>query len=454
MRIFYVDDNDQQRQLYTVYLENILDNIEVFHEANTDLALMKMKKIPNIVLVLCANLKDGRVGDVYDYTRAHLGQTPFMLIGPENPDSVTALRGFRSHNDKNGNIQLPISPVQFRETILNTLCPSRFSMAVIPAFKKVRLMHFYRFNKVHCNVYIKLSDRKYVKVINQNTVYSRADLDKLMEKDVEFLYIRNDDFDKFHVTFSKTPFLSNSNDGRSPEEVADILATTQAIMRKIIRNFGPTEEVIEMANKSVGEIMSLAENTDGLTELVDRMKKNMNYIYDHSYLVAIVCCDILKQMKWNSEEKVRELCMAALFHDITLSNPELAMIQDQSDIRLYHYTEEQIKEYLQHPFKAADILSKADFVTDEVIDIIRQHHENHEGQGFPNKLHPSRLSPLVCIFIMAHDFVSEIFKLDFDPNSKEGILERMLPKYKSGNFKQPMNAFLKGHCPELAMTTS
>lgn len=451
MRILYIDDNNYQRQLYTVYLENILDNIEVFDEASTDTALMKLKKIPNLSLVLCSNLKDGRLSEVYNFVKSNLLQVPFILLGQDAPENIPALTGFKSHNDKNGNIKLPISPVDFREAILNILCPSRFSMAVVPAFKKIRILHFYRFNKVLCNVYIKLSDRKYVKLFNQNIAYSRHDLDKLLEKNVDFLFIRNDDFDKFHVSFSKTPFLLNTNENRSPEEIAEVLGVTQSLMQKMVINLGFSKDVIDLAENSINQIMKITEASPSLFEIISKMRRNMNYIYDHSYLVAIACCDILKHMKWNTNEKIRNLCMAALFHDMTLKNPDLAMIQDQSDIRLYHYNENEINDYLSHPFDAANILTECDFVSPEVLDIIRQHHENNEGQGFPNKLHPSRLTPVVCAFIIAHEFVSEIYKYDFDPNFKDGIIEKMATKYKSGNFKAPLMAFVKEHGPEISV---
>ncbi len=451
MRILYLDDNDYQRQLYTVYLENILDNIEVFDESSTNNALIKLKKIPNLSLVLCSNLKDGRLSEIYNYVKNNLMQVPFILLGQESPDEIPVLSGFKSHNDKNGNIKLPISPVAFRETILNILCPSRFSIAVVHAFKKIRILHFYRFNKVLCNVYIKLSDRKYIKVFNQNVLYLRSDVDKLLEKSVDFLYIRNDDFDKFHVSFSKNPFLVNTSENRSPEETAELLAITQSLMQKMVINLGFTKEVAELAEVSIGEIIKLSEVSPSIFDIIKNMRKDMNYIYDHSYLVAVVCCDILKQMKWNTPEKVRNLCMAALFHDMTLKNPEMAMIQDQSDIRLKYYSENEIKEYLSHPFEAANILANCDFASPEVLDIIRQHHENSEGQGFPNKLHPSRLSPLVCSFIIAHEFVNEIYKTDFDPALKDGIIDKMMAKYKNGNFKAPLMAFVKEHGAELSV---
>lgn len=448
MRVLYINDNEYERQSYTVYLENILDNIEVFDEANTDQALSKLKKIPNLALILCTNLKDGRLHEVYDFAKQNLPQTPFVLLGPEDPDSLPALMGFKSHNDKNGNIKLPISPVDFREAILNILCPSRFStttLSPILAFKKVRLFHFYRFNKVLCNVYIKLSDRKYVKIFNQNIVYSRLDLDKLVEKSVEFLFIRNDDFDKFHVSFSKTPFLSHTNENKGPEEIAEVLEVTHKTMQKMMINLGFTKDVIDLAEKNVTQIIKTTESSPSLFEIIRSLRTEMNYIYDHSYLLAITGCEILKQMKWQNDEKIKNFCMAAIFHDVTVTNPEMAMIQDQTDPKLQHYTSEEIKAYLSHPFDAANLLSACDFVDPEVLDMIRQHHENQEGQGFPNKLHPSKLSPLVCTFILAHEFVAEIYKNDFEPSTKDKTIQALITKYKKGNFKAPLMAFSAKH---------
>ena len=64
-------------------------------------------------------------------------------------------------------------------------------------YRKIPLTSLYRYNKSLCDVFIRLSDDKFVKVQNAEACYSRLDLDTYRQRGIKHLYTTDDDFKKF-----------------------------------------------------------------------------------------------------------------------------------------------------------------------------------------------------------------------------------------------------------------
>ncbi len=443
MRIFYFDSDDKRRQLQTVYLENIIDEVEV--EVASQMsgplgALEKIERSAPFDLILVLAPAEGSVFELYQ--RAHLKhpRAPFVLMSDDSLSSFVGMDGFQVQHPKNDFVQLPITPMDFRETILKSLSPS-YGLRVIPAFQKVRLIHFLRFSRALCNVYVKLSNNKYVKVINSGSIYDRADIEKYREKKVSHLFIRNDDFEHFQVTIHKTPFLTFQNETMSESDLQKCLGNSHAMLKEMILEIGFTAEVAAIAEKSVDEIIKLAYKKDDMCEMLKKMQTRLDYVYDHSFLTSIVCCEILQHMHWNTEDKIKKLVMAALLHDIKIENPQICKIDSSKDSRLQSFSDPEIKSFLAHPMETSLLLTGVDFISPEVVSIVLQHHETPEGDGFPNGLHHSKLSLLSCIFIVAHDFVQQNFEIDFDVDLQSKIFDNLSKRYSLGSFKSVIDAF-------------
>lgn len=444
MKILFVDSNDQLRQLYTVYLDNILSEATVIEQFSAKRAIEALEMNPRYDLVLSDyQLSDGTGGEIYRFIKQHRLGIPFVLFSSSVPEMHAEFESFTLENPKNGSITKPISPAAFRDSILKILQPSVVATRPVKAFQQVRMMNFWRFNKVLCDVYMKLSDRKYVKIINKNTVYTYKDLEKLFEKDQKYLFIRNEDFEKFSVTFHSTPFLTMDTSHMTEAEVEDALLATHRVLNDLVAQVGVSQEVVAMAGKNVDEVIKKAETSKTLKKLIVEVREAKNYIYDHSYLVSAFCCAMASKLDCDYEASAKKLCTAAIFHDITLNNSELAMIQETTDPKLHRFSKSELKQFENHPHEVAKMLQDARLFSPEVEEIIIQHHENITQTGFPEKIHPSKISMLVAIFIIAHDYVGQLYANEFSPEKFSTISARLKRKYTTGNFEAPMAALLQ-----------
>ncbi|MBI3544350.1 MAG: HD domain-containing protein, partial [Deltaproteobacteria bacterium] len=126
---------------------------------------------------------------------------------------------------------------------------------------------------------------------------------------------------------------------------------------------------------------------------------------------------------------------AAFFHDITMTSQKLARIhtlEQLADLCL-SATPEEINRFRNHPIAAADVVRKFSEVPPDVDTIITQHHERPDGTGFPRGSTASYISPLACVFILAHDFVDYVFD-HREKASFEAFLESVERQNLGGNF--------------------
>lgn len=442
MKIFFLDQNDQHRQLHRIYLENIFDGCTVheFTSIRSFERALAAGRTPNVI-ICGATFRDGDASEVYQICQRASLSTPFLLFCQESPDQFSGMDGFKRHHLKNTHISWPCSPADFREQVIRAIYPERFGSEPVAAFQKVRLINFYRFNRVLCQVFIKLSDRKYVRVFNADVKYTKKDLDHLREKEVTHLYIRNDDFHLFQNAFNRRPFLVS--DGNHQDDPHEAMALTHTLMHELVKELGISDAVVKMVESSVKHVTKLAEQSSSLRSLFENYHQKEDYFYDHSFLAAAVSCEILNRLGDKNESSRNDIVMAALFHDSTVKNVGLARISMLNDPRLSHFTKDEVLEYLSHPSDIAEKIEDEKHVSARALTIIRQHHEKPDGSGFPLNLKDGQIEPLARVFILAHEFVNMMDRHDYDPGMVGVVLEKLRKTYNEGLFRETMQAFLE-----------
>jgi len=451
MKFLYVDPVEITRKTHSVYLENILEDVELFVSTSFEgprSAFEKFDEHGPFDLVAIHHPSDHALPksnnlqfeNFYNKVRKATPRCPIVLLG------TSPNKEFKEKSPHNEVMTIPTPPMEFREIILKALSPS-YGLRVVHAFQKIRLFHFLKFNKSLCNVYLKLSDHKYVKVLNADSVYERMDILKYVDKKISHFYLRNDDFEKYRSQILNVPFLQLEKRQYAPHELNSYLESNHLILKQMVCELGITEEAAKIAHSMINEVITFAEQKTELKTLFENFKKRLDYVYDHSFLISIVCCEILRNMHWNTEDKVKKLVLAAMFHDILVADPLLAQVQKKDDPRLKEFDPKTVKEYLSHPVETNLLISNFGEISPEVGLIILQHHENETDDGFPNGLHHSKLSLLSCIFILAHQYIFIFYEYDFDPDYQSKVLDRLKKTYSFGVFKPVLDALCLAKAP-------
>jgi HD-GYP domain-containing protein (c-di-GMP phosphodiesterase class II) len=289
------------------------------------------------------------------------------------------------------------------------------------------------------DIYIRLSNVKYVKLFKTGSTFTQKDLEKyLLRKKVNYLYIKTTETQEFVSKFSDD--LARLVATATPGEKGLLETSSQVhvLIRELADRLGFDPTVQELARQHIQlTIKGLGQSPQLTSALSQSQMKDLNYISSHSVLLANIACSLATIMKWPSETTFKKLVLASLFHDFTIQDPDLAKISTRDELEKARpsLTEEQYQSIANHPHKCVELIKELKELPGEVDFLILEHHERPDGSGFPAGLTAMQITPLSSIFIVAHDLLDQMV-LEGSNFSLKVFLKRVDPLYQNGTFKQ------------------
>ncbi|MBT4791549.1 MAG: hypothetical protein HON90_08255 [Halobacteriovoraceae bacterium] len=305
----------------------------------------------------------------------------------------------------------------------------------------IRSIRFKAVNSVVCDVYIKLGDNKFVKIIGKNDLYDNEQIQKYIKKGITTLYVLQEDYFEFCRHYSK--LLGSMLATQNKTNLLKTEYTSISFIHEITNELGLSSIVVETIDDTVNSCMCILNENDHLLKFVDKLKKEGNYLYKHSQLLIYVSCAIALEMNWSSDSTLKKLSIASILHDITLENEELALIDELNDDKFDDLSWRDIKTIKNHSLDAFNLIAKSNNLPPDIESIVRDHHERPDGSGFPRGLFATNISPLSCIFILAEDFVHQFYEAGCKKSTCKSIIERLDKKYSKGNFRKPLEGIKK-----------
>ena len=311
-------------------------------------------------------------------------------------------------------------------------------------FRRIKLKRFYNFSLVCCDVYIKLSEKKYVKIINAQEKYDGPIIEKYEQKGQKYFFIEKEYYEDFQAQFGDLVLqkLDKAQDLPSDVKVLAELASFEHT-QKLVNEFGVTNRTSDFVKKSIASNLNTLKELPDFKLLLERIMRGGDYISEHSLMLCYFAGQICLATGWGNNSAVERLSMAALLHDSTLNDEKLARVHSLEDAISKGLSTDEIEAIQRHPMEAASLVLEGEKVFSDVDSIIMQHHELPDQSGFPKGLGALSISPLSCVFIIASEFTERIYGQNPDDIDMESIKTDFKNKYNRGNFKKPLEAFLK-----------
>ncbi|WP_127718101.1 HD-GYP domain-containing protein [Halobacteriovorax sp. HLS] len=443
MKILVAQSNLKQKDRFNLYLDNLPTNVEVFEVANYVQLQSSLEQMDDIDLVIASHDSSTLEGMKISTFISQSHECDLIVNSDSSLEENFERKSFDALGDRAHQIENKINCESFHNLILDILKRRKeLNFAYTQEkYRKVRLIYFLRFNRVLCDVFIKIGEDKFVKVLKKDDIYTREDLQKYRDKEVKYLYIDNDDYDDFGAGLAQTPFLIEDK-SLSAEFVEDAVINTLDIVHEMVAESGVTEEVLNLVDYTVFQIENNLDDDRVLGKLLDNFRGRKDYILDHSYMMAYFSNSICSHMDWDSEEIRKKLSYAAILQDLTVSDAKIAYDVNLQTAEMINYSVEEIEIYKKHPETIAKLIANNDKIPLNVDEIVLCHHERPEGTGFPRGLSHHRVSQLTAVFIVAHVFVDELYRCEFELDKITEILERMKVSYDFGNYKKPFQGLV------------
>ena len=144
------------------------------------------------------------------------------------------------------------------------------------------------------------------------------------------------------------------------------------------------EGITAVADADIGSIIEVSKEMVNDISGLDRISVDMldlrsydDYTYHHSVNVAVYAVAVAAKMEL-PEEKIQEIAVAALCHDLgkTKIDPEIINKKGRLD-------DDEFEEIRRHPQYSYDMLYDNTLVSAAVRQAVICHHENENGSGYP-----------------------------------------------------------------------
>lgn len=309
-------------------------------------------------------------------------------------------------------------------------------------FMNINFYEFMTFNLSPCDIYIRIGSNNYIKIINKDEIYTKELLDSYRSKQITKLFIRNNDLN----TFNKNLYDYIHDNLKKSNNITNRLTACIAGLEFVeqgMTNLGIGQKHIEIALETVDEVLKSIGQHPEIYKRVHNFLSVKSYLSEHSIAVSIISCAIAREMKMSNVSTLKKLAAASLFHDISLKDKKLSLIVNTDSMEYLDIDEKTKKSFSEHIYESVDFIKQIPSLNFNAENIILEHHERPDGRGFPRGLDSFNITPLSSIFILAEEFVHQIFRYGFTTKERDKILERISGEYHRGIYKDPMNALLR-----------
>ncbi|KYH31568.1 cyclic di-GMP phosphodiesterase response regulator RpfG [Clostridium tepidiprofundi DSM 19306] len=211
-------------------------------------------------------------------------------------------------------------------------------------------------------------------------------------------------------------------------------------------------EFINEALVSVYELIDYISGEDTINTNLYEVKNYDNYTYIHCLDTCIMSTFLGARLHYD-KENLRNLALAALFHDIGKTKISSSIINKKGLL-----TKNEFDIIKLHPFYSKEIISKIPSIPACVIDGVAQHHEKFDGTGYPFRISGNEISEYARLISICDVFTAvssnRNYRNRFDPYEAYELILSSSSTYFDPKlvelFKNTFSVYPLGSCLKLS----
>lgn len=302
----------------------------------------------------------------------------------------------------------------------------------------IAITSFYKANTFPCDIFVRIGMTKFIRIAVEGDKTDIDLLKKYEDKNISKLFVSEVDFfNKCQNLFGGELIAKKVFDNKD-----DYRRKSQEILHDMVANLGVNKFVMGQVDQAVEELEDDLKKFK-MSEILKMLNDSLGtFIYDHSYMSLCFSRLLCKHMDWQSEEIRKKLSQACLLHDLGHENADDALLESSDIVKLKTLPDEKRDKILGHSEKMATLLEKNQNISQEVINLVRNHHEGlGPEESYPKGLTGVQLTQLDCVFIVSHALVVEMYKIAFNPKKFTETCLAIKNRYTSGHFKTVIKGF-------------
>jgi HD-GYP domain-containing protein (c-di-GMP phosphodiesterase class II) len=242
----------------------------------------------------------------------------------------------------------------------------------------------------HFELYLALPGRsvpRYLLYKASGIDFSEKKRVELLENGVKTLYVKDEDAADYYHYVDRTVGKVLASDKVPPQEKSRILYdTSQALVKSTFER--PESPLLMSTNQRM--VAHTVESITAQPEMLRTMVSlfSMDYsLYTHSVHVSVLGTAMLLEVGSYTPEDMRDIAMGYLLHDIGKSRIEPDILNKPGMLSPW-----EIKQIERHPDFGVGLMQSQALIRPRALEIIHDHHEKLNGNGYPRHLNSSSIS--------------------------------------------------------------
>ena len=416
---------ENRQEVHNLLLDNLLnsfENIEVIPKNNSSDALETMEFLPDTPLIICRDQIDE------DETAKNIIQ---FVLQNKCPTHVIVLGTLHTKYASSKMLVSISNPLEYLDAIKYTSKMLEIPIATIQQdtlsrYSPVSINYFTEITTSCCDVFLRIRKKnepdQYVKLIRMGEHFSKKQIIKYNQQQIEFLYIHTDKRREF-INFVSDIWVEKIREqGKSKlplDKKIKSFAIAHEIIAREINHLGLNSAITQLADCLLDNVMEevSGKNSDVSKILQQVAKAHSHYMYKHGYMVFIVSMELIRELGMNDQNTCKALCMASLFKDISLiRNPLLSEVTSFEELESAQINQHEYNTVINHACESAYALKEYRGISPKFLELIVRHHGHPTGNGFSNA-HFGNFDILDRIFFINCEFVKEF--LTFNQKQKK-----------------------------------
>ena len=297
INLLFVEDNEEVRELYSVIIEGEMDDdINIIEVDNANDAIDKIDQQEEISVILCDFNMPGGNGDlVYNHLKRSSKTIPFIFFTTEDITSHETTKDFFESPNHFHVLKPPADEelsgiIKQVTSVKDTQTPTVKTLENVSenGFVPIRIIRLYTFNEVPYDLYIKLSDVKFVKFMAKGQLYDRDRINEYIGKGVNTLYFKEEDYKIFTSKYTKSLLKKLDDTKIEVSKSIEVEMNAVAFVKELLETTGLSPESMSLVSATVEKQIQNFSNHDILGPMIKSVICSNNFQSQHSVLISYI----------------------------------------------------------------------------------------------------------------------------------------------------------------------
>lgn len=278
-------------------------------------------------------------------------------------------------------------------------------------YMKVAIGDFLSGREVKHNIFIRLSEKKFVKIAYKGEDLSMDRIRAYRAKGINYLYLRKEDFKEYVGFALNLVEASRTKRNIAPEKRRNLVRHAGEVLMEQVMQDGIDQDLFSDTSSFVESCLEVVTESQDIAELLDSLGHFSDEIYGHCVAVSLYSVLIARKLKWMTAKNNFKVAVGGLLHDVGLKEISYEILTKPRA----QWTHDEVTAYESHCMRGVDILSSIEGIPDDVIRIVQEHHEDCISSGFPLRPKPATIHPMSKVVAAANEFCRRAIKSPSSP---------------------------------------